>query len=98
MSKTRRDFLRTGATVAAATLVGPRLLDALEAPARSPYLTAPYTEPLVAELAAEALNAARDAGATYADVRIGRYRRQTVATRERQITNVSDGESYGIGI
>ena len=100
--KTRRDFLRSGAAVAAATIAGPRLLDALEAPSRilTPprYLQPPATEAFNTELAAEALSAARDAGAAYADVRIGRYRRQFIATRERQITGVSDGESYGIGI
>ncbi|MGH7636480.1 MAG: TldD/PmbA family protein [Gemmatimonadaceae bacterium] len=99
MSRSRRDFLKSGATIAAATIAGPRLLDALEAPSRySPYLSPPATEAFNAELAAEALNAARDAGATYADVRIGRYRRQFIATRERQITGVNDGESYGVGI
>jgi TldD protein len=46
----------------------------------------------------EALNAARDAGASYAYVRLGRYRRQFVATRERQVTGVNDAESYGIGV
>ena len=34
----------------------------------------------------------------YADARVGRYRRQTISTRERQVTNVSDAESYGLGI
>ena len=38
------------------------------------------------------------AGASYADVRVGRYRRQTINTRERQVTGVSDTESYGIGV
>ncbi len=46
----------------------------------------------------EALNAAKAAGASYADVRIGRYRRQSINTREHQVTGVSDVESYGIGI
>jgi len=32
------------------------------------------------------------------DVRIGRYRRQTINTREHQITGVNDSESYGIGV
>ena len=39
---------------------------------------APAADPLALELANEALNAARGAGASYADVRIGRYRRQIV--------------------
>jgi TldD protein len=99
MSNSRRDFLKTGATVAAATVVGPRLLGA-STPLVSPpaYLEAPPTEAFASELAAEALNAAKDAGATYADVRIARYRRQSISTRERQITGVSDGESYGLGV
>ena len=46
----------------------------------------------------EALNAAKDAGASYADVRIGRYRRQQVGTREQQVTGVSDSESLGCGV
>ena len=46
----------------------------------------------------EALSAARDAGASYADVRVGRYRRQSINTRERQVNNVSDNESYGLGV
>ena len=50
------------------------------------------------EIANEALNAARKAGASYADARIGRYRRQSIATRERQVTGVSDSESYGLGV
>ncbi|MEX2109554.1 MAG: TldD/PmbA family protein [Gemmatimonadaceae bacterium] len=50
------------------------------------------------DLVLEGLNAARSAGASYADARIGRYRQQSVFTRERQVTNVSDSESYGFGV
>ena len=98
MSNSRRDFLKTGAAVAAASIAGPRLLGASAPPLLTPYLEAPPTEAFAVELANEALSAAKDAGATYADVRIGRYRRQSINTRERQITGVSDGESYGLGI
>ena len=45
-----------------------------------------------------ALDAARSAGAVYADVRIVRANRESVTTRERQITGVSASESYGIGV
>ncbi len=44
------------------------------------------------------LQAARDAGASYADARLGRYRSQSIATRERQVTGVRDAESFGIGV
>lgn len=99
MSTSRRDFLKTGAAAAAVTLAGPRLLGA-ESPLHlpSPLLVAPSTDAYASELAAEALGAAKDAGASYADVRIGRYRRQSVNTREHQITGVSDSESYGMGV
>src|ERR1700744_405240 len=50
------------------------------------------------ELADIALNAARSKGATYADVRIGRYRNQFIITREDKVLNTVDTESYGIGI
>ncbi|RZK45350.1 MAG: TldD/PmbA family protein, partial [Hymenobacter sp.] len=49
-------------------------------------------------LADAALNAAKSAGATYADVRIGRYLNQSVFTREKQVQNIASGESFGAGI
>lgn len=45
-----------------------------------------------------ALNAARSKGATYTDVRIGRYLNQYVVTREDKVENIVDTESYGMGI
>lgn len=50
------------------------------------------------ELADVALNVAKSKGATYADVRIGRYLNQSIATREDRVSNMSSSESYGIGI
>ncbi len=49
-------------------------------------------------LADTALQAAREAGASYCDVRIGRYLRQFVATREDKVTGVVNTESTGIGV
>lgn len=45
-----------------------------------------------------ALNAAKSKGATYADVRIGRYLNQFISTREKRVDNVVNAESYGMGI
>ena len=45
-----------------------------------------------------ALNAARSRGATYTDVRIGRYLNQFVVTREDKVQNIVNTESYGMGI
>ncbi|MBO0358334.1 TldD/PmbA family protein [Hymenobacter sp. BT186] len=49
-------------------------------------------------LADAALNAAKGAGASYADVRIGRYLNQSIFTREKQVQNIVSGESYGAGV
>ncbi|UNK47906.1 TldD/PmbA family protein [Lysobacter sp. S4-A87] len=50
------------------------------------------------QLADAALAAATAAGASYCDVRIGRYLRQFVITREDKVQNVVNTESTGIGI
>jgi TldD protein len=50
------------------------------------------------ELTARALEAARSAGASYADIRIQRNRTQSIGTRERQITDFDDAETYGFGV
>lgn len=49
-------------------------------------------------LADIALNAAKARGATYTDVRIGRYLRQNVFTRDKNVQNISNGETFGVGI
>ncbi len=49
-------------------------------------------------MADAALQAARDAGASYCDVRIGRYLQQFVITREDKVQNVVNTESIGTGI
>ncbi|MGI4751781.1 MAG: TldD/PmbA family protein [Janthinobacterium lividum] len=64
-------------------------------------LDAEYTTVEVAikkKLADVALNEARSKGATYADVRIGRYLNQSLITRENRVQNITNTESYGIGI
>src|SRR5687768_16729108 len=94
MSPTRRDFIRTTAAAAAA-LTASRHLGPV---ASAQTAAAPAADPFVIALGTEALNTARAAGASYADVRIGRYRRQFIGTRERQVSGVSDSESYGLGV
>ena len=67
----------------------------------------PPTLETLKELAAFALERARKAGASYADVRINRYRSQTVALRSQpdfhsgainHVPSVSDSESFGFGL
>jgi TldD protein len=91
----RRDFLlRSAATTAAlgaGQLVLPRMI-AASAPREA-------MDPAVSrELAMRALDAARAAGATYADVRISRNRVQQLGTRERQITFFNDQDTFGFGV
>jgi TldD protein len=50
------------------------------------------------QLADVGLNTAKSLGATYADVRIGRYLNQFVTTREKKVQNTTNLESYGVGI
>jgi TldD protein len=92
---TRRDFLRTAAAATAAAGLGSCAPAATTVAARP---TLPQSDSSIDELALEALNVARSNGASYADARIGRYRSQFVATRERQVTGVNDSESYGVGV
>jgi TldD protein len=49
-------------------------------------------------LADAGLNAATAKGATYADVRIGRYLNQFVMTREDKVQNIINTESFGVGV
>lgn len=49
-------------------------------------------------LADVALNTAKSKGASYADIRIGRYLNQFVITRENKVLNVANTESFGVGI
>ena len=44
------------------------------------------------------LLAAKKHGATYADVRIGRYLNQFVVTREDRVQNIVNTESFGVGV
>jgi len=50
------------------------------------------------QLADAGLEAARSSGASYCDVRIGRYLRQFVMTREDKVQNVVNTESTGVGV
>ncbi|MEO0971923.1 MAG: TldD/PmbA family protein [Pseudomonadota bacterium] len=89
----RRDFLKVS-SAGMATLMLPVRGRAVEAQA----LTADNEIVGAATLAEAALKAAKKAGASYADTRIGRYRQQFVVTRERQVDNIVNTESVGVGV
>jgi TldD protein len=50
------------------------------------------------DLADAALASAKQAGATYADVRINRYRNQFIFTRDRRVQNIVNTSDYGFGV
>jgi TldD protein len=52
----------------------------------------------LADLADAALASAKKAGASYADIRINRYRVQFIFTRDRRVQNIVNTEDYGFGI
>jgi TldD protein len=89
----RRDFLRMGGLALGALLV-PAYGRVIAAEA----LTNKLEDAFKKRLADVALNAAKGSGATYCDVRIGRYLRQFVITREDKVENVVNTESTGVGI
>ncbi|MEX2231631.1 MAG: TldD/PmbA family protein [Cyclobacteriaceae bacterium] len=50
------------------------------------------------QLADAALNTAKASGATYADIRIGRYLNQFINTREDKVEGIQNIESFGAGV
>jgi TldD protein len=90
----RRDFLKASATAASVIAAGRLLRPAELLAARLEALEPPEIEKLLMQ----AVDELRSAGATFADARIGRYRRQTISTREQQIVNVVESDTMGIGV
>jgi TldD protein len=56
------------------------------------------TDRAVDDVVQAGLDAAKKAGASYADVRIVRRRWESVSTREDHVSGVSASESYGVGV
>jgi len=102
VGQSRRGFIKsTSAALGVAGIaplsIGRVAADALSPPQnRNEHAIAP--EPSITELAAVALDAAKSAGAEYADVRFVRNRNQNVSTREQRVSGVSDNETYGFGV
>src|SRR5690349_19947552 len=84
----RRDFLATSGVVMAGVFV-PDWAAA--------YQSSSNDDAKRAKVADAALALAAKLGASYADSRMNRYRRESIATREQQVQNVSRVTSYGCG-
>ncbi|MCC5920176.1 MAG: TldD/PmbA family protein [Cyclobacteriaceae bacterium] len=91
----RREFLRLGGMGAGALAFSVPIIGRAITPEEA---LIPVDVALKKRLSDIALNAATSKGATYADVRIGRYLNQYLFTREDRVQNVVNNESYGVGI
>ena len=87
----RRDFIRTASAAVGAATLAPWALE-LEA-AQSAAVDA--SKGTLADLA---LETARRLGATYADVRINRYRFESIFTREKQVQSAARNQDFGFGV
>jgi TldD protein len=89
----RREFLRlTGIGM------GSVMVPVLGHPVPLSAATTPIPTADRKALAATGLDAARARGASYADVRIGRYLNQFVVTREDKVESLTNTESHGVGV
>ncbi|WP_026236444.1 TldD/PmbA family protein [Pontibacter roseus] len=91
----RRDFMYLAGMGAGALMLPIPVLGNAVAPEA---LLGQMDVALKKQLADVALNSARSSGATYADIRIGRYLNQYVITRDNKVENTVNTESYGAGI
>ena len=92
----RRDFIYlTGMGATAAMLPGIPVIGRAIPPEKALERIDTSIKKRMADVA---LNAARSKGATYTDVRIGRYLNQFVITREDKVENIVNTESYGMGV
>jgi TldD protein len=89
----RRTFLKIGAGTAGVMLV-PVFGNAIAAE----ELLNPLAVSFKKSLADTAMDAARKAGASYCDVRIGRYLNQYITTRDLNVESVTNTESSGVGV
>ena len=88
----RRDFLKySGAGLGVSLLPGQVLIAAEQ-------LQSPLALAAKKALADVAMAAASKAGASYCDVRIGRYLQQFITTRDHTVENVVNSESTGVGV
>src|SRR5688500_1010496 len=94
----RREFLKQGTLVAGAIAAEAAFRKAHGLAPLPKEPAAPVMDAATRDLMMDALNAAKLAGAGYADVRIGRYLQNFVQTREQQIVNVVDTDSMGAGV
>ncbi|HWZ59240.1 MAG TPA: DNA gyrase modulator [Gemmatimonadaceae bacterium] len=101
MSRSRRDFVKLASAAAAASVVWPQRAVAELNPNRSVKESLGIDDRADFDpkaLAAVALDAARAAGASFADVRVDRQISQALSIRNANGGNVSYGDNVGVGV
>ena len=95
MTTSRRDFLKTAGVAAGAISLAslPSWISSVTAAEEAAANGVDKNA-----LADMALSTARKLGVSYADIRINRYRNESIATREQQVQNVSRGQNFGFGV
>jgi len=89
MKPTRRDFLKTTGLACGAASLPSWVFEAEAAEAAAIDKN---------QLADIAISRAKKLGVTYADIRINRYRNESIFTREERVQNVSRTQSFGLGV
>lgn len=93
----RRDFMQVAGKGTSALMLAQ--IPIFGRPVSAEVLLAPGLDVAIKKrLAGAALNAAKSKGASYADVRIGRYLNQFIITRENKVQSIINTESYGVGV
>ncbi len=93
MSVSRREFVAQSSIATAALVLSPRWVVG-----GTPAHGAQGTDPQTKQLCMLALDAARAAGAEYADARVVRYQQQVVLARADQVARRDDVEDFGFAI
>jgi TldD protein len=89
MQFTRRDFLKSASAACGAAFLPPWVLEVESAE------DAAVDKHGLAEIA---LRLAKKASVTYADVRINRYRSESISAREQRVQSFSRSQSFGVGV
>src|SRR5262249_16815561 len=89
MNFSRRDFLKTTGAACAAVALPAWVEEAEAAEAAAVHRN---------HLAGLALDHAKKLGDEYADIRVNRYRNESIFTREQQVQNISRSQTFGFGI
>src|ERR687891_495665 len=92
---TRRDFIRTAGVAAGALSLSSLPSWISDVVAAEEKAANGVDKNALADIA---INTAKRLGVSYADIRINRYRNESIATREQQVQNVSRGQNFGFGV